>query len=85
MATAKIPMWQITVTITRELEYPVEDGEDKDAFYEWAYSQVGKKMIQFDFIKHLNCLTSLYNAEMEIEGVELKEYEVKSTDTDPGV
>jgi len=85
MGTAIIPKWQITVTITRTLEYPIEDGEDKEDVRKWASSKEGKQFIQPDFIKHLNCYSYPRNADMEVEEVELKEYEVKSTDTDPRV
>lgn len=85
MATAIIPKWQIVVTITRVLEYPIEDNENKGEIRKWASSPEGKRFIQVDFIKHLNCYSYPKNADMEVEEVELKEYEVKSTDTDTRV
>ena len=85
MATAIIPKWRITVTVTRTLEYSVDDNESEEDVRKWASSLEGKRFIQPDFIKRLNCYSWPRNADMEVEEVELKEYEVKSTDTDPRV
>ena len=85
MVTKTIRKWAITVSVTRTLEYYVEEFEDKEEARAWANSREGKKFIQSDFIRHLNCYSYPRNADMEAVEVELKEYEVKSTDTDPRV
>lgn len=90
MVTATISKWQVTVVITRTLGYPIEDNENKEEFTEWAQSVKGRQHIQKDFVNHLNCygvpaFWGKKNAEMEVEEVELKEYEVKSTDTNSSV
>jgi len=85
MVTAIIPKWQVVVSITRTLEYPVEDYENKDEFRSWAITEDGRKFIQSDFIRHLNSYSYPRNADLEVEYMELKEYEVKSTDTDPRI
>jgi len=85
MVTKLVQEWEVTATITRTFTYPIEDGEDKEEFKKWAQSPKGKQHIQGDFIKHLNCYSFPKNADMYIDDVELKETEVKSTDTDPRV
>jgi len=77
--------WEITVSLTRTFTYPIEDSEDKDEFKKWAQSPRGKQYIQGDFVRYLNCYSRPKNADMVIDDVELKETEVKSTDTDPRV
>ena len=85
MVTAIAREWEITATITRTLKYPIEDNEGKEDIDKWANSLEGKRFIQADFTKHLNCFSFPRNADMIIEDIELKETEVKSTDTDPRV
>ena len=85
MVTKTIQEWEVTISITRTLRYPIEDNEDKKDFTKWANSGKGKQHMQSDFVKRLNCYGYPLNADMEIEEVELKEYEVKSTDTDTRV
>ena len=85
MVTTLVREWEITVTITRILKYPIEDNEGKEDVGKWANSLEGKRFIQEDFRKHLNCYSFPRNADMIIEDIELKETEVKSTDTDPRV
>lgn len=85
MVTKIIKEWEITVSITRTFTYPLEDNENKDDFCTWAQSQTGKQFLQNDFIRHLNCYSYPRNGDMSIEDIELKETEVKSTDTDPRV
>ena len=77
--------WEITVSVTRAIKYPLEDNEDKEEVVTWANSQEGKHYIQDTFIKGLNCYSYPRNAEMTIDEVTLRETEVRSTDTDPRV
>ena len=85
MATKIIREWEVTVSITRAIRYPIEDNEDKDDVIKWANSLDGNRLIQGDFLKRLNCYSYPRNADMFIGEVDLKETEVKSTDTDPRV
>ena len=85
MTTKVIQKWEVTVSITRTLEYPIEDMENKEQFIEWAESLNGKRHIQNDFIKRLNCYGCPRTADIFIDDVELKSFEVRSTDTDPRV
>jgi len=83
MVTKIVQEWEVTISITRTLTYPLEDvGEDKDDFKKWARTPKGKQYIQGDFIKKLNCYSFPKNADMTIDDVELKETEVSSWDTD---
>ena len=77
--------WEVTVSITRSMKYPIEDNEGEEEIIKWANSLIGKRHIQADFTRRLNCCGFPRNADMIIEEVELKETEVKSTDTDPRV
>ena len=85
MVTALVQEWGITVTITKILKYPIEDNEGKEDIDKWANSLEGKRCIQEDFRKHLNCYSFPRNADMTIDEIELKETEVRSIDTDPRV
>ena len=85
MVTVIVKEWEITVSITRTIRYPIEDNEDKEEMIKWANSVEGKRYIQTDFVKRLNCYSYPCTADMSIDDIELKEYEVKSTDTDPRV
>uniref|UniRef100_A0A6M3Y3V6 Uncharacterized protein n=1 Tax=viral metagenome TaxID=1070528 RepID=A0A6M3Y3V6_9ZZZZ len=77
--------WEITVSITRTLKYPVEDNEMAEDIWTWANSLDGRGCIQGDFIKRLSSFRHPKNADMTIDDIELKETEVKSTDTDSRV
>jgi len=85
MVITLVREWEIAVTITRILRYPIEDNEGEEDIGKWANSLEGKRFIQRDFITYLNCYSFPRNADMIVEDIELKETEVKSTDTDSRV
>ncbi len=82
MVTNIVKEWEVTVSITRTLKYSVEDFEDANEFKKWANSLDGNKFIQNDFVKGLKCYPFPKNADLIVDDVILKDYEVKSTDTD---
>jgi len=86
MGTKLVKEWKVTISLTRELMWPVEYGEGEETFREWLFSEDGRKHIKDDFFKGMR-LTGVFskNTDLEIDEIELKETEVKSTDTDPRV
>lgn len=85
MVTKILQEWEIIASIIRTLKYPIENNEGKEDFVKWANSVEGKRYIQSDFIKRLNCYSYPRNADMIIDDIEIKETVVRSSDTDPGV
>lgn len=85
MVTKIMREWKVTVTLTRTLTWPVEDGENKETFEEWLRSPEGRVHIKDEFRKGMWMTGGHRNTDVEIDDVELTETEVKSTDTDPRV
>ena len=86
MATTIIPEWEVTISLTRTLTWPVEDNEDEETFREWLRSNEGLGSIKDEFLKGIRLTRSLFrNTTVEIEEIELKENEVNSWDTHPSV
>jgi len=65
--------WEVTISITRTMKYPVEDNEDAEAFKQWVKSLNGKRHIQSDFIKDLRCSSYPINADLEVVDIILKD------------
>ena len=81
-------VWLVTVSLTRELEFPLEDNESKEEMEKWLKSEGGKQAIANDFKKGMRVDYRSFgraNTDITIEEIELKEYEVSKYDTDPRV
>ncbi len=81
-------VWKVTVSLTRDLEFQVDNNENKGAFEKWLKSTEGKLAIAADFKKDMRVDYRSFgraNTDIAIEEIELKEYEVSKYDTDPRV
>ncbi len=81
-------VWKVIVSLTRELEFTVEDNESKGEMEKWLRSDEGKQTIANDFKKGMRVDYRSFgraNTDITIEEIELKEYEVSKYDTDPRV
>ncbi len=85
MVTKIVQEWEATIRLTHPLKWPVEDDEDKETFRKWLNTAEGQKDIWEEFRKNMRINPYRVNTDIEILELELKETEVKSTDTDPRV
>ncbi len=86
MGTVIIREWEVTVSVTITFTEPIEDDEGEDAFRAWLLSPAGYAEVEKELKRaRLNPKRFPHVGEMEIDNIEVKETEVKSTDTDPRV
>lgn len=85
MVTKIIREWEVTVSICRTINFPMEDGETKEQMEKWVRSEDGRSCIAPYFTKHMSLGGYSRNADLDFVEVNLKETEVKSTDTDSRV
>lgn len=88
MTSKIIQEWEVTLSVTFPIKFPVEDNESEEEFRKWlrsaeAYTYIEKHLHRVT-LKRWNFLLHHY-ATMGIDEIELKETEVKSTDTHPRV
>ena len=83
---AELREWEVTLSVTFTTDFPIEDGEDKEAFRKWLQSKEGCAQIERELKGiRFNHRPYSHNAEINIDDIVLLETEVKSTDTDPRV
>lgn len=85
MASTIIREWEVTITITRTLQFPYENFESEGEFRAWLKSEEGLKALQQDFTKGLHLYGYIKNAEIELYDLNIKENQINSWDTDPRV
>ena len=85
MVVNNVKEWVVTISLARTLKFPVEEGEDEEIVRAWLGSTEGCDCIKADFTKGMQITGYHRNTDIEVVEIELKETEVKSTDTDPRV
>lgn len=70
MATKTTQEWEVTISITRTLRYPIEEYEGIDEFKKWVKTPEGREIIQKNFSERLKCYGYPLNADIEIVDIE---------------